>query len=201
MLNKLVIFIIALLLPISGWAKPIIILDAGHGGRDPGAISSTGRTEAEYTARIARELRTALQAAGWEVKLTRQVDNPKAEQFVPLDRRRAMAIFVPAKVVLSLHYDAITHRKVSGMLFLIHPSKENHDVSLKLAEAIKREMPTDIPELEIVKSHRFRKADVKPSVLIEFGAINYPEEERRINDPKQRAQVVQGIVRAVEKFK
>jgi N-acetylmuramoyl-L-alanine amidase len=91
-------------------ARPLIVLDPGHGGHDPGAIGVTGLYEKHVALEVARSLQQALQQTGrYRVTLTREDD-----VFVPLDQRRLHAQTSGANLFVSLHADALTDRAVRG---------------------------------------------------------------------------------------
>ncbi|WP_240782344.1 N-acetylmuramoyl-L-alanine amidase [Roseococcus sp. SYP-B2431] len=82
---------------------PLVLLDPGHGGADPGAIGANGTQEKRVTLPIALELRRLLEAGGrCRVALTRTRD-----VFVPLARRVEMARQREAVLLLSIHADAM----------------------------------------------------------------------------------------------
>lgn len=90
--------------------RPVVVLDPGHGGIDPGAIGVNGEPEKELTLRMAKELRRELQRSGrYEVHLTREDD-----RFIPLRERVAIARRLGADLLLSLHADSIEDRNVHG---------------------------------------------------------------------------------------
>jgi N-acetylmuramoyl-L-alanine amidase len=81
---------------------PMIVIDAGHGGIDPGALGVTGIYEKEITLLVAQTLRDLLTATGrYDVRLTRDGDN-----FIRLRDRIAIARAAGADLFLSLHADA-----------------------------------------------------------------------------------------------
>ena len=81
---------------------PLVVLDPGHGGRDPGAIGGGGTLEKRITLAAALELRRKLEANGrCRVMLTRTRDN-----FVPLAERIEMARRREAALFVSLHADS-----------------------------------------------------------------------------------------------
>ena len=83
--------------------RPLVVLDAGHGGRDPGAISPFGqRREKDVTLAIARAIRDELAAAGRvRVALTRDDD-----RFLVLTERYEVARRLGAQLFISIHADA-----------------------------------------------------------------------------------------------
>jgi N-acetylmuramoyl-L-alanine amidase len=89
---------------------PVIMLDPGHGGRDPGAIGVSGTHEKNVTLAAAQELRRLLQAGGkYRVEMTRTRD-----VFVSLDDRVTRARSRGASLFVSLHADALPDHSVRG---------------------------------------------------------------------------------------
>lgn len=86
-------------------AKPRVVIDPGHGGRDPGAVG-THTTDKEIALAVGLELKALLEADDrLEVHYTRTKD-----RFVPLEERGALAQRVGAEVFVSLHANAATDR-------------------------------------------------------------------------------------------
>ena len=82
-------------------AKPVVVLDPGHGGIDPGTSSPNGVTEKEVVLAFAKTLKTKLEATGrYEVYLTREDDT-----FLPLRERVEFAQKKGAGLFLSIHAD------------------------------------------------------------------------------------------------
>lgn len=91
--------------------KPLIVLDPGHGGPDPGAIGVGGLHEKDITLAAAREAKRQLEATGrYRVKLTRDRD-----VFIRLRDRVAMAREADASLFLSLHADSIGSGEMRGL--------------------------------------------------------------------------------------
>lgn len=91
-------------------AKPLIVLDPGHGGIDPGTIGITGVHEKEITLRMGRELAQMLRASGrYDVMLTRESD-----VYIPLRQRIAIAREAGGSLFISLHADSIADRSFQG---------------------------------------------------------------------------------------
>lgn len=89
--------------PRSALGLPLVVLDPGHGGADPGAIGPGGTQEKRLTLAIALELKRQLEQGGRvRVALTRSRD-----VFIPLRRRVDMAREREAALLLSIHADAL----------------------------------------------------------------------------------------------
>lgn len=89
---------------------PLVMLDPGHGGKDPGAIGFSGTYEKHVALAIALELRQKLEASGrYRVELTRGKDI-----FIPLDDRVHWAQQRGAALFVSMHADALADHTVRG---------------------------------------------------------------------------------------
>ncbi len=90
--------------------RPLIVIDPGHGGVDPGAIAVTGLREKDLTLMMAKRLQTQLESSGhYRVKLTRSRD-----RFISLPGRVKIARNAGADLFLSLHADSIRSGDVRG---------------------------------------------------------------------------------------
>jgi N-acetylmuramoyl-L-alanine amidase len=88
-----------------------IVIDAGHGGKDPGAIGPSGLLEKDIVLSMALLLAEEVKSKlGWEVVLTRNDDT-----FIPLEERTAIANKVGADLFVSLHVNASSNAAVHGI--------------------------------------------------------------------------------------
>ncbi|WP_066567387.1 N-acetylmuramoyl-L-alanine amidase [Snodgrassella sp. CFCC 13594] len=89
--------------------QPIVMIDPGHGGEDPGAIGPSGLREKDVVLAIARETKKQLDALGYKTYMTRNEDI-----FIPLGVRVAKARKLKADVFVSIHADAFTNPSAKG---------------------------------------------------------------------------------------
>lgn len=92
-----------------GGRKPLIILDPGHGGQDPGAHGANGAYEKNITLAVGLELKKQLEESGYRVKMTRSTD-----VFIPLRGRVQFARKNEGDLFISLHADSIRDDTVTG---------------------------------------------------------------------------------------
>jgi N-acetylmuramoyl-L-alanine amidase len=91
--------------------KPIVVIDAGHGGVDPGAISVTGAYEKNIVLALALEVKQALDRGG---KVTALLTRDR-DIFIPLRERVAIARSANADLFLSLHADTVDDADIHGL--------------------------------------------------------------------------------------
>jgi N-acetylmuramoyl-L-alanine amidase len=90
--------------------KYVIVVDAGHGGNDPGAIGASGVHEKDVTLSVARAVKRAMEETGrYRVVLTRDSD-----VYIPLRQRPAIARKAKADLFISIHADKIGRTNVRG---------------------------------------------------------------------------------------
>jgi N-acetylmuramoyl-L-alanine amidase len=119
-------------LPVeAGDSRPLIIVDAGHGGTDPGAISKTGVQEKDIVFGFANSLAERLKSSGrYRVSMTRDRD-----VFVPLGERVRVAREAKADLFISIHADSISAApQVKGATIYTGSEKATDAESAKLAE-------------------------------------------------------------------
>ncbi len=91
-------------------ARRVIVVDAGHGGIDPGTHGQSGLLEKNLVLAVAKELRRSLEASGkYRVQLTRDSD-----VFIPLRERVNIARAAQGDLFVSLHADSNDHRDIRG---------------------------------------------------------------------------------------
>lgn len=116
--------------------KKVIVLDPGHGGQDPGAISRSGKYEKNITLAMAQETRELLEDAGYKVVLTR--DKDKA---IPLRGRTVIAHQADGDLFISIHADSAKDRNARGLSVYTISEKASDVEAAALAE---RENKADI---------------------------------------------------------
>jgi N-acetylmuramoyl-L-alanine amidase len=90
--------------PAAGDNRPLVVLDPGHGGVDPGAFGDNGVSEKEIVLQVAQRLRDKLQASGhYRVVMTRDDDT-----FIALGDRVRLAQEAGAKLFVSIHADSLS---------------------------------------------------------------------------------------------
>jgi N-acetylmuramoyl-L-alanine amidase len=196
-----------------------IVLDPGHGGKDPGNRVA-GRSEKTATLALAFVLRDQLKAAGFKVILTRTAD-----KFVELPVRPDIANRANADLFVSLHFNATTSGKaeVSGPeTYCITPvgaassnaqgeganygattANLSEKKSLLLAYAVQRALVKNLGvEDRSVRRARFavlRDAEM-PAILIESGYMTHPVEGKKIFDAGYQQQLAGAIVKGIVSY-
>ena len=110
--------------------KHIVVIDAGHGGKDPGCIGKGGTKEKTVVLSVAQKLRSALKNAGFAVYMTRNDDI-----YLKLNERAEIAEKRHADLFLSIHANANPSRSVKGFSIYTLSEKASDEEAQKLADA------------------------------------------------------------------
>jgi N-acetylmuramoyl-L-alanine amidase len=214
--------------------KKVVVIDAGHGGHDPGARGAMG-LEKDINLAAALALKAQLERTGrYKVVMTREAD-----VYVPLEDRVRVAQRSDADLFISLHSDSAAEPGlrgvsvytlsdkafaratrfvkaddwfmrasltsdpgVSDILFdLTQRATKNR--SATFAESLVGKLDGRAPLLR--RSHRsagfmvLLAPDV-PAVLLEMGFLSNAQDEQRLRDPAQRAQLVEGVAASIDDY-
>jgi N-acetylmuramoyl-L-alanine amidase len=108
----------------------LLMIDPGHGGRDPGAIGISGTHEKDVTLDVARHMADALSGRpGITARLTRDTD-----VFLPLEERARIGREAHADLFLSVHADSAPNRAARGLSVYTLSEKASDDFSKQLAD-------------------------------------------------------------------
>jgi N-acetylmuramoyl-L-alanine amidase len=167
-----------------------IVIDAGHGGKDTGAIGPHGVREKDMALAIARKVAARLKAFGFTVVMTRSDDT-----FIALDDRTRIANEARADLFVSIHCNAAKRRKLEGVetwtlnvaadrysarLAAFENADADHTVSdlrLILADLATKSNASDARELARLKSARFQDGTAD---AISRGVKDFVESRREL---------------------
>ena len=146
-------------LSVSGIRK--IVLDPGHGGKDPGAIGVGGIAEKDIVLAVAKKLERKLkQEMGVEVVLTRRDD-----RFIPLEDRTAIANAEGADLFVSLHMNASPNGEAKG-LETYYLDNTNDEGSLRLAARENSTSRRNVSDLQFILSDMTQNMKLEDSITL-----------------------------------
>lgn len=158
----------------SSWRT--IVVDAGHGGSDPGAVSAAGVREKEVVLDVALQLRDALESrAGYRVALTRDAD-----RYAPLEDRVRFARAQEADIFISIHADSHANSTAQGAsVYTISEGGEARaqgmmdaqDWSLDLGDAPRQGLAHDVLVDLYQRETTNRSAHFAQMVIPRLGAV------------------------------
>jgi N-acetylmuramoyl-L-alanine amidase len=178
--------------------RTLVMLDPGHGGRDPGAIGLGGLREVDVIMPVAKRVAELLEKQGIAVKMTRNSD-----YFVGLDERVAISRDAGATLFVSIHANSIDNRPDVNGLEVYH-----YNLGKSLAETVHSAVLDYINKNGFyianrnVRSARFlvlRKSAI-PAILVETGYLTNEAESARLRRDDYQKAMAEGIVRGIVQY-
>ncbi len=156
----------------SKWKLDVVVLDAGHGGHDPGTIGSMGTKEKDVTLGIALKLGALIEKnmRGVKVVYTRKTDN-----FVELYRRGQIANEAGGKLFISIHCNSTPKKstQVNGFeIYLLRPGKTENAIEIA-------EQENAVVRLEKDFEHRYQKLTDENYIILTMAQSAYVKQSER----------------------
>jgi N-acetylmuramoyl-L-alanine amidase len=199
-----------------------VIIDPGHGGKDPGAVNSLG-TEAGYNLKIAKLLQDNLRKRGFKVVMTRSTD-----VFLTLQERVKLANLYRDAIFISIHFNSVGSRARSQArgieTFTLSPVGVAHygrgaqasdniermgnaqdSANIALATAVHwssiqllARAKLEVPDRGIRRARYSVLTGVKhPAILFEGGFMSHPKEKYLINNPTYQRTLAKSMCEAI----
>lgn len=170
-----------------------ICIDAGHGGKDPGACDFDLQ-EKDIVLSIARKARDLLRMSGHEVIMSRSTDD-----YIGLSERAQLANNHGCDIFISVHVNAAANESANGFETFRYPSSQSgYKLQKYLHDALKGNWPTD----RGLKEARFTvlSKTKMPAVLIECGFITNEGDMMLVKFDSGHAEIAKRLVKGVEAY-
>ncbi|MEA5471323.1 N-acetylmuramoyl-L-alanine amidase [Spirulina sp. 06S082] len=175
--------------------RALVVLDPGHGGKDPGAIGIGGLRETDVVLPISLEIAQILRDRGINVVMTRSDD-----RFISLQERAYMANRTRADIFTSIHANAVGgyRPEVNGMETYYY--SRGYRLAQIVHQAILETVP--IARNRGIKQARFYvlRNTSMPSILVEVGFVTGQIDSRNLANPAYRSQMAQAIALGILRY-
>ncbi len=193
-----------------GQPLPCVVVDAGHGGADGGAVAPDGTQEKDLNLSIALSLRDFLTVMGYSVEMTRTEDVMIATEGDSLrerkvsDMRNRLAQIEQADFAVSIHQNKFTQSQYDGTQVFYSANTESSRV---LAESIRASVvsflqPDNTRELKRGTTDVFLLHHAtRPMVLVECGFLSNPAELARLKDAAYQRQLAFAVAAGILRYR
>ncbi len=185
----------------SGGEKGTIVIDAGHGGDDPGMIGPGGVNEKELNLVYAKKLKGLLEAQGYRVVMTRETEdglydadqpNKKAQD---MERRVKIIEESAPLLTVSIHQNSYPDASVSGpQVFYFEHSKEAEKLASSVQSAMNQELGIERPRTQKGNTtYYILKRSSSVTVIVECGFLTNPQEEAKLQQEEYQDRVARAV--------
>lgn len=192
--------------------KPIIVLDAGHGGIDGGCTSADGVPEKGINLDILLKLRDILEVNGYEVEVTRDTDRSihdegvegiAAQKSSDMDNRLEIFNKNSNAVCVSIHQNQFTDPKYSGAQMFYSGSNSSSEELARAMQLRFKELlqPDNEREIKLCGKELFLcYYSENPTVMVECGFMSNPDEAAMLNNDEYRSKIAMTIFSGINDF-
>ncbi|MEM8502849.1 MAG: N-acetylmuramoyl-L-alanine amidase [Cyanobacteria bacterium P01_D01_bin.1] len=171
-----------------------VVIDPGHGGRDPGAVGIGGLREKDINITVARRMQASLQAAGINVVMTRSDDRE-----LDLRPRVTIAERADADIFVSIHSNAISMSRpdVNGL------ETYYYSTGFRLAQTIQNNVlqRTDLRDRGVRRARFYVLVNTSmPAVLVETGFVTGREDAARFRNPQAVNTIADGVTAGILQY-
>ena len=187
---------------------PVIVIDAGHGGVDPGKVGVSGVLEKDVNLAVAQKLQARLTADGFTVVMTRTEDVGLYSDTATNKKREDMAARVrlisdaDPELTISIHQNSFPDASCKGAQVFYYKDSEE---SRMLAELLQKTFP------EVLRDGNTRQAKANsdyyllkrtecPIVIAECGFLSSPEEERLLSTAEYQEKVADALYEGIKQY-
>lgn len=189
--------------------KPyVIVLDAGHGGFDPGKVGVGDEIEKDINLAITLKLKAYLEYSGAQVVLTRKDDNglydasSSNKKRQDMNRRKEIINTSGADILVSIHQNSFSQEKYKGaQVFYYADSNNGNLLAQNIQTAIKTFVdPTNNRLIKDSNSYFILKQTNIPSVIVECGFLSNYEEAKLLSSDDYQDKIAWAVYIGIMKF-
>ncbi len=194
-------------------AQRTVILDAGHGGEDPGAVSDySGLREKDVNLNIVMLVKNLLEKENYKVILTREVDQLTygedsvtilQKRRADLTRRKKIMDESGADIVLSIHLNKFPQTKYHGAQTFFPPnSTDSQKLAIEIQNSIRLNVDNANDRSALVKKDQIMilKNIKTPTVIVECGFVSNADEEKLLGTEEYQNKLATAIKTGVDNY-
>ena len=209
-------FIVAAMVEVNGrpvlnitrkGTKELIVVDAGHGGFDPGKVGTAGTLEKDINLSIALKLKKVLEDSGYRVVMIRETDTAlcdtgsKRKKADDLKARVSMINEQKPALTVSIHQNSYSAGTKGAQVFYFKNSEESHQFASVLQETVKEKINDGNHRIEKGNdSYYMLKKTEGIFAIIECGFLSNPQEEVLLNADDYQQKMAEAIAEGIERY-
>lgn len=173
-----------------------ILIDAGHGGFDNGAVSDyTNKTESQLNLEVAQKLKEELKQVGFQVEMTRDDSSALGDdKNSDMKNREALIYKSKADLLVSVHMNTHQDKSVNGpIVFYMPGSNRGNEVAALVQESMNDELDPKSPKNAQAQNFMVLRAGNMPGILVECGFISNRDEAGKLSKDYYQKRIAKSI--------
>lgn len=189
-------------------SNKVIIIDAGHGGRDAGASGRSGLKEKDVNLEVAKKLKRYIEEGGGIAVMIREDDNglysveSTNKKREDMKNRKQIIEESNGNILVSIHLNSFPESKYYGaQVFYFDGSKSSQKLAKIVQQELRRVLDRNNDRVEkSTKTYYILKDNIIPSILVECGFLSNAEEEKLLAQSGYQEEVAWGIYVGILKY-
>lgn len=183
---------------------PVIVLDPGHGGEDPGKVGINDVLEKDINLQISMKIRDLLEEVGITVVMTREDDKVPSRKKADLEERIQLINQTNPTLALCIHQNSYTSPDIFGAQVFYHTKTEEAvEVATLVQETLRTIDPNNKREIKENDTYYMLKFSEAPTIIVECGFLTNPTEAQKLTTEEYQDEmafaICEGIVKWLDK--
>jgi N-acetylmuramoyl-L-alanine amidase len=189
---------------------PLILIDAGHGGRDGGAVSRSGILEKHVNLSISLKLREKLQSQGYQIMMIREKDEDFYGNYSDVNTAKRHDLNTRCRIkrdsncdfFISIHQNYFNQSNCKGAQVWYSRNEESKNFAKILQENMVKDLGKNHREEKPAKdSYKILRCYTNiPSIIVECGFLTNPEEEKKLVTVEYQDKIAECIAKSIIQY-
>ena len=181
--------------------NPVIVIDPGHGGEDPGKVGINDILEKDINLQISMRVRDLLEEVGITVVMTRENDKVPDRKKEDLGNRVELINKTNPTLALCIHQNSYTTPDIFGAQVFYHTkTDEAEDVATFVQESMRAIDPNNKREIKENDTYYMLKFSEVPTIIVECGFLTNPTEAQKLTTEEYQDEVAFAICEGIVKW-
>lgn len=186
---------------VSNTKETIIVIDAGHGGVDPGKVGVNGALEKDINLQIAKRIQEKLVQKKIKVVMTRERDESEENKLDDMKKRVDLINEIKPNIAVSIHQNSYTQGHVKGaQVFYYTDSEKSKSAALIMQEELKKIDLENTREVKANDTFFLLKKTQVPTIIVECGFLSNEEDAKKLIEEEYQEILADAICSGIIKW-
>lgn len=179
----------------------IVVIDAGHGGGDPGKIGINNALEKDINLQIAKKVKENLEKQNVTVIMTREDDTAEDNKTADLKKRVSLINKEKPAIAVSIHQNSYSQEAIKGaQVFYYEQSEKGKEAALLMQEELKQIDSENTREAKGNDTYYLLKKTEVPTIIVECGFLSNTQEADKLIDETYQKELANAICNGIIKW-